>query len=112
MIVSITCRHGTKAHIGRSEVGRELIALSKYVPSITRTQVVFSKDTHHKSSDDLVACHLSIHIPNRRPIEIYEHQPTELQAFDRARERAIKQITRNPLSKHYSPQSQNLQTEV
>ncbi|MBL4763451.1 MAG: hypothetical protein JKY93_12240 [Gammaproteobacteria bacterium] len=102
MIISITCRHGTEAQISRSDIGQELATLSKFVPVITRTQVVFSKETHHKCSGDLVTCHLSVHIPNRRPIDIYEHQSTELQAFDRARERAIKQITRSSTSSRHS----------
>ena len=104
MIVSITCRHGTEAHVGRNDIGRELIALSRYVPTITRLQAVFSKETHHRNSEDLVTCHLSIHMPNRRPIDIYEQQPSELQAFDKARERVVNQMTRSCSSKHHSIQ--------
>lgn len=104
MIVSITCRHGTEARIGRNDIGRELMALSRYVPTITRAQAVFSKETHHKNSDELVTCHLSIHIPNRRPIDIYEHQPSESQAFDKARERVVNQMARCTSSKSYSSQ--------
>ena len=104
MIVSITCRHGTEAHVGRNDIGRELIALSRYVPTITRLQAVFSKETHHRNSEDLVTCHLSIHMPNRRPIDIYEQQPSELQAFDKARERVVSQMTRSYSSKHHSIQ--------
>ena len=104
MIVSITCRHGTEARVGRNEIGRELMALSRYVPTITRAQAVFSKETHHRNSEDLVTCHLSIHIPNRRPIDIYEHQPSESQAFDKARDRVVNQITRDLSSRYHSPQ--------
>lgn len=103
MIVSITCRHGTEAYVGRNDIGRELIALSRYVPTITRAQAVFSKEAHHRNSEDLVTCHLSIHIPNRRPINIYEHQSSESQAFDKAKERVVNQMTRNSSLKHYSP---------
>ena len=53
MIVSKTCRHGTEARIGRNDIGRELMALSRYVPTITRAQAVFSKETHHRNSEDL-----------------------------------------------------------
>jgi hypothetical protein len=95
MIVSITCRHGTEANTNRDEVGRELLALSKYDPGITRAQVIYSKDTHHKNAADLVTCHLSIYAPNKHQVDIYEYQPTEMQAFYQAKERAIKQITRN-----------------
>jgi len=103
MIVSITCRHGTDAHIGRSDVYRSLMALSEYVPTITRAQAVFSKETHHKKSADLVTCHLSVHIPNRAPIDIYERQSSEAQAFDKARERVIQQMTRCSAANHYAP---------
>ncbi len=103
MIVSITCRHDTEAHVGRNEIVRELMALTQYVPTITRAQAVFSKETHHRKSKDLVTCHLSIHIPNRRPIDIYEHQPSGSQAFDEAREQVVNQITRDLSSKYHSP---------
>lgn len=97
MIVSITCRHGTENHVGRNDIGRELIALSRYAPTITRAQVVFSKEAHHRNSEDLVTCHLSIHIPNRGPIDIYEYQNTEVLAFDRAKDRVVKKLTRGSL---------------
>ena len=95
MIVSITCRHETDTKIQRFQVNQELRALLKYDSSIIRTLAVFSKDTHHKNAEDLVTCHLSIHIPNRPQIDIYEHQQTEMHAFNRAKERAVKQITRH-----------------
>ena len=95
MIVSITCRHGTETNTSRDEVGREISALLKYDPEITRAQVIYSKDTHHKNAADLVTCHLSIHAPNKHQVDVYEHQPTEMQAFYQAKERAIKQIKRN-----------------
>ena len=104
MIVSITCRHGTEANVGRNDICRELMALSRYVPTIIRAQAVFSKETQYKNSEDLLTCHLSIHIPSRRPIDIYEHQTSESQAFDKARERVVKQMIRNSSSKHYSSQ--------
>lgn len=102
MIVSITCRHGTEARVGRNNIGHELMALSRYVPTITRAQAVFSKETHHRNSEELVTCHLSIHIPNRRAIDIYEHQSSESQAFDKARDRVVNQMTRNSSSKYHS----------
>ena len=89
MIVSITCRHGTEAHVGRNNIGRELMALSQYVSTFTRAQAVLSKETHHRNSEDLVTCHLPIHIPNRGPIDIYEHQPSGSQVFDKARCRVV-----------------------
>ena len=101
MIVSITFRHGTKARMGRNDTCRELMALSTCVSSITRAQTVFSKETHHKNSEGLVTCHLSIHIPNRRPIDIYEHQPSEVWAFDKASGRVVKQMTGSSSSKRH-----------
>ena len=94
MIVSITCRHGTQVNTYRNEVSSELMALSKYVPTITRVQAVFSKETHHKHADDLITCHLCIHIPDKHQLNIYSHQPTEMQAFDHAKERIIEKIHR------------------
>lgn len=95
MIVSVTCRHGTQANINRDEVRWELLTLYKYSSSIVRTQVIFSRETHHKSADDLVKCHLSIYTPNRHQIDIYALEPTELLAFDQAKARAIHQLSRS-----------------
>lgn len=116
MIVSITCRHGTEANASRNEVGRELLVLSEYDPKITRAQVIFSKDTHHKNAADLAICHLSIYVPNKHQVDIYEYESTEMQAFYKAKERAIKQITRNYSHKHkshkYSPVVLEINTGV
>ncbi len=112
MIVSITCRHGTEAHVSRNDIGRELMALSRYVPTIIRARAVFSKETHHRNSEDLVTCHLSIHIPHRRPIDIYEHQTSESLAFDMARERVANRMIRNSASMLHSLQQFSLSEEV
>lgn len=97
MIVSITCRNGTEANISRSKLGGQLIKLSRYAPAITRAQVVFSREGHHKHSRDLVTCHMSISVPGKRKIDVYERQSSEAQAFGIARERAVKQLTRGDL---------------
>lgn len=99
MIISVTCRHGTQRHVNRKEIGRELVELYRLVPVISRTQVVFCKETHRKPSADQVTCHLSVEIPRRKPIDIYQQHETESQAFYRARERVIQTMTRQGLSK-------------
>ena len=102
MIVSITCRNGTEENTLRCEINRELLSLSNVDSDIARAQVVFSKQTHHKNSSDLVTCHLSISLPNKHKIEIYERQSTEINAFYRAKERAIKAIRRDHSSRFSS----------
>lgn len=102
MIVSITCRNGTEENTRRSEINRELLSLSNFDSEIARAQVVFSKQTHHKNSSDLVTCHLSLSLPNKQKVEIYEHQWAEMNAFHRAKERAIKSIKRDHSSKFVS----------
>lgn len=102
MIVAITCRNGTDSGTRRNEVNRELLALSKYDADIARAKVIFSKHTHHKNADDLVTCHLCIALPNRHQVDIYEEQPAEMQAFERAKERAIAKIRRSSPSRHPS----------
>ncbi len=95
MIVSVTCRHGTENAALRSEAASELLALSKYDPTIMRAQAVFSRETHHKKADNLLTCHISVCMAHRERVDIYEHQPTEQQAFRRAQERVIQRIGRN-----------------
>lgn len=101
MIVSITCRHGTENAALRSEAGNGLLALSKYDPTITRAQVVFSRETHHKNAENLLTCHLSVCRENKEQVDIYEHQPSEQLAFRRAQERMIQRISRHH-SRRYS----------
>lgn len=95
MIVSITCRNGTNSNINRSNLDRQLNKLSKYEQAITRAQVVFSRESHHRHSDDLVTCHMSVSLPGKRNIDVYERQPSEVQAFGVAHERAIQQLARS-----------------
>ena len=94
MIISITCRHGTEDKKFRHHVASELILLLRCMSTITRIQVVFSKETHHKKNGDLVTCHLSIHVPNKNQIDIYEHWPNKNMAFDWAQERAVSTLSR------------------
>ena len=42
MIVSIACRHGTEFCVDRGEVGCGLMALTKYVQSITRAHAILA----------------------------------------------------------------------
>lgn len=92
MIVSITFRHGTEDKRLRHHIGQELLSYSLYASNITRIQVVFSKEKQHGNSDDVIACHISIHIPNKHPIDIYAYQPSKELAFDRAQERTISKL--------------------
>lgn len=98
MIVSVTCRHGTQTYTNRKSVEAELAALSLYNPEIVRAQAVFSKETHHHNAENLVTCHLSISIPKHH-VNLYAFDATAMQAFGRAKERLINQISRKYPSK-------------
>ncbi|WP_339673191.1 hypothetical protein [Dasania marina] len=89
MIVSITFRHGTEDKPLRRHIGQELLSFPLHAANITRIQVVFSKEKQHEQKDDVIGCHISIHIPNKHPVDIYEYQANEALAFDRAQERVI-----------------------
>ena len=93
MILSVTCRHGTDANINRSSIRRELLDLARYEPSITRSNAVFTKERHHRQGEDLVTCHLSIHMAGRPQVDIYEQQNSEWQAFHRAMERVVRRLS-------------------
>ncbi len=94
MIVSITFRHGTESKDLRHHVWSELMSFSKYTAAITRIQVVFSLEAHHNNSENLVTCHLSIAVPNKQQINIFEQQANGGLAFDLAQERAISRLVR------------------
>lgn len=94
MIVSITCRHGTESKALRKRADADCRALAKYMPAITRVQVIFSKRSHRKKAPDLVTCHILIQIPHKRHIDIYEHQATGNLALSKAMERVAEQLSR------------------
>ena len=102
MITSLTFRHGTEHKTNRDKVTQALSELSVLYPRITRTQLVFSKETHHAHHDDLITCHLSIHIPNHDSIEIYERQPSVIEALDKtiscAKRRIVRAISKSEKS--------------
>lgn len=105
MIVSITCRHGTESDIDRNAIHRELMGIRKYNATITRCQLIFSQETHYRQGDNLVTCHLSIHLPGRHHIDIYEQRPSLTQGFERAKDRAIQQLIRLHVTKSCSRQA-------
>lgn len=95
MIISVTCRHGTDVIVNRQYTQSALFTLSKYASTIIRAQAVFSRETHHQKSKELITCHLSIHLPTQHGIEIYEHSSSPKIAFEKAKERMIVQLSRH-----------------
>lgn len=84
MIISLTFRHGTEEKLSRDTAKKALSELSELSPRITRAQLVFSKETQHTHHEDLITCHLSIHLPNHESIEVYDRRPSEIEALDQA----------------------------
>ena len=94
MIVSVTFRHDTENKTFRHRVKSECMMLTKIVPMISSIKVVFYYEKHHNNFSDLVTCHISVNAPDKQHVDIYEHQPCEKMAFDRALERIGSKLSR------------------
>ena len=93
MIVSITCRHHTETKVLRHQAHSECLSLTRYIPNITRVQVIFSK-SHRAGPTDVVTCHLLIQIPHKRPVYIHDEHANSAQALSRAMDQAAHQLSR------------------
>lgn len=98
MIISIRCCDSTKTLVDHIKVEQQLLTLSQYKPSITRAQVIFSKNNYHDKSDD-VTCRLFVHLLDVHPINITEHQTNEMYAFKCAIARLIHELTQHTVLK-------------
>lgn len=94
MTVSVTFRHGTENKMLRRRVEVECHALTRNTPDIIKIRVIFSKESRHSISPDLIACHISIQAPNKQHIDVYQYQPNEFVAFNKALERAVSKLAR------------------
>jgi ribosome-associated translation inhibitor RaiA len=101
MVESITFRHGTENKFLRQFVRSECQKLTQFLPSITSVNVVISRESKQRPSKNRMSCHISIHAANKQNVDIYEQQPSELQAFDCALERAIAKLSRYHEQKSY-----------
>lgn len=100
MIVSITCRHDTESEMLRRRVDVECQLLACYLPDIMKIRVVFSRESSHSVTPDLIACHISIQVPNKQHIDVYEYQPNAYLAFHRALDRASSKLMRLSVKRH------------
>ncbi|MDF1690534.1 MAG: hypothetical protein P1U35_13085 [Cycloclasticus sp.] len=94
MIVSITFRHGTENKSLRRRVGVNCMLLAQMIPTITRVQEVFYKEARRNNASDLVTCHMSVDVPNKRHIDIYEHQSNQRLVFDQALAKVSNKLSR------------------
>lgn len=94
MTVSVTFRHGTENKMLRRRIDVECQSLARNMPDIIKIRVVFSKESRHSTSTDLIACHISIQAPNKQHINVYQYQHNEYVAFNKALERAISSLSR------------------
>ncbi len=94
MIVTTTFRHGIEDSTLRSRVQKECVSIARYMPQITRIQVIFGKETHHRKSEHLVTCHMVLSLSGKNPVNIYERCRSPGMAFDKARERAVSSLSR------------------
>ena len=108
MIISITCVHDALTEIERRDVERELTVFGEYDSSITRIEVIFTKQTHNTRLANLVTCHVSIQAPNHRHIDVYEQQPSVYESFDKAKELAIKKLSKTSSTYQHSIQTTSL----
>lgn len=87
MIISISFRHGTENKALRNRAAAECKTLQRFMPGVTRAEVVFYRQTHHRKYAELITCHISVKAAQKRSFNIYEHQANEVFAFDHALER-------------------------
>lgn len=99
MILSVTCRHGTDKFLNQQNVRNEISDLSKFAPDITRAKAIFSKQINQQSKSEQVLCHLSICLPHKQFLDIYEYQKSGANAFTRAKERLLNALGKRQVKK-------------
>lgn len=98
MIINIAFRSGTKDYGTRDRALLECGSIAHDNPAITRIEIVFCKELHQASHQTFIQCHISLHVINRRQVDVYQSMATESMAFDAAFDRAITCLQRKTLT--------------